>query len=80
MKKKEGKELVRVQTILENDRLSTVDNFEELILIDLHKILAEYFDYRGLPSINILKSGNKLDVEIKLTAQSIKPFSIVPNQ
>ena len=31
MKNKEVKELVRVQSMLENDRMSIVDNFEELI-------------------------------------------------
>ncbi len=78
--KKDKKELVRVQSIIENDRLSTGDNFEELITIDLHKVLFEYFDYRGLPSIKILKSGNKLNIEINLVADSIKPFGIIPKQ
>ncbi len=76
--KKEKKELVRVQSIIESDRLSAGDNFEELITIDLHKVLTDYFDYRGTPSIKISKSGNKLNVDISLVAESIKPFGVVP--
>ncbi len=76
--KKDKKELVRVQNLIENDRLSFGDNFEELITCDLHKILSDYFDYRGLPCIKIIKSGNKLNVDISVIAESIKAFSAVP--
>ncbi len=76
--KKDKKELVRVQSVIENDRLNAGDNFEELLTGDLHKLLLDYFDYRGLPSIKILKSGNKLSVNVSVDADSVKPFGVVP--
>ncbi len=76
--RREKRELVRVQTIIENDRLNMGDNFEELIVYDLHKILKDYFDYKGLPSIKILKRGNNLDVQVLLKADAVRLFNTVP--
>jgi len=71
-------ELVRIQSLIENDRLSCVQNFEELIVSDLHKILSDYFEYRGVPNLKICKRGKIIDVEITLSVSSIKNFSIIP--
>ncbi len=76
--KKDKKELMRVQSIIENDRLNMGDNFEELVIIDIHKVLSDYFDYRGLPCVKIAKTANKLNVEIFISADSVKPFGVLP--
>lgn len=76
--KKDKFELVRIQTLIENDRLNKGDDFEELIINDIHKLLIDYFEYRELPSLCITKNGNKLNVVISLQAIAIKPFSVVP--
>ncbi len=78
--KNQKKELVRVQSIIENDRLSVGGSFEELIGIDLIKLLSEYFDFRSSPTLKILKNGNKLNVEIALVADSIKAFGVIPKE
>ncbi len=78
--RKEKNELVRVQSLIENDRLSLSDNFEELLIIDLNNLLKEYFDYRGMPNLKIGKIANNLNVEISLQAQSIKSFGILSKQ
>ena len=69
---------MRVQSLIENDRLSVFQNFEELIVSDLHKLLLDYFDYRGLPSVTMEKVKDKLKVNIEITATSVKQFSTLP--
>ncbi len=76
--RKDKKELVRVQSIIESDRLNAGDDFEELVILDLHKVLIDYFDYRGLPSIKMAKIGGKVRVDISLEANLIKSFGVVP--
>ena len=71
-------ELVRIQSLIENDRLSTVQNFEELIVSDLHKILSDYFEYRGVPNLKISNCGKVIGVEISLLATAIKNFATIP--
>ena len=72
-------DLIRIQSLIENDRLSASKNFEELIVSDLHKILTDYFEYRGVPQIKITKNNHSVDVEIYLTAQAFKNFGTMPN-
>ena len=43
--KKDKNELMRLQTLIENDRLSTGDSFVELIVSDVEKLLKDYFDF-----------------------------------
>ena len=77
--KKNKKELVRVQTMLESDRLSTSDNFLELLTTDLTKLLKEFFDFNGSVNVFIDKKGVVYDVGFKVVANSIKNFDYVPN-
>ena len=74
------KDLMRIQSLIENDRLSTGDNFEELIRSDIHKLLQDYFEYRGLPSVVLEKENGKLRFFVELTPSAIKPFGIVPKK
>ena len=76
--RKTNNELVRIQSLIENDRLSAGENFEELIIRDLHKILIDYFEYKGFPEMKITKKNHSLDVEIYLNAQAIKNFGTIP--
>ena len=73
-----NEELVRVRSILENDRMNTGDNFLELITSDLFDLLGEYFDFQGLPKLNIEKFGDRYKVDISVLASRIKSFECVP--
>ena len=77
MKKGKG-ELVRLQSLIEADRLNVCDCFEELLLSDLHKLLSDYFDYSGTPCLSIRREGGSILVEIKLSVLSLKTFSSIP--
>ena len=49
--KREKNELIRLQSLIENDRLKLCGSFEDLLLSDLDKLLKEYFDYKNLPEV-----------------------------
>ena len=76
--RKEKKELMRVQSILDNDRLSAGDNFIELLVTDIKKLLSDYFDFNELPEINFKKLGDRYKVEIGIYASRIKAFDYLP--
>ncbi len=76
--KKNKKELMRVQSILEVDRMSAGDNFFELVLNDVGALLGEYFHYSGEPKIKIEKFGDRYKVDISILASRIKNFETIP--
>ena len=78
--KKRINELVRIQSVIENDRLNTGDSFEELLLSDVHKILSDYFDYRGVPNLKLTRESRSIYVEIQVSALAIKNFTTIPKQ
>ena len=76
--KKRKNEILRVQTLIEQDRLKVRDNFEELIINDVNSVLKEYFDFAGNPSFSITKNGDRLLVNISFLAINIKNFTVLP--
>ena len=76
--KKEKREFMRVQSILENDRFSAGDNFVELVVADVSNLLMDYFDFSGVPKIKMEKFGDRYAVEISILASRIKNFNSVP--
>jgi len=77
--KKDKRELVRLQSLIENDRLNSVGAFEELFLKDLHKMLSEYFEIKDIPKVKIDRQNSLLNVNISFSAYSVKNFNTVPN-
>ena len=45
MKKNNQNELLRLQSVIENDRLSVGNGFNDLLINDLTKLLKDYFDF-----------------------------------
>ena len=72
--RKNKNEIIRLQSIIENDRISASDNFNNLVISDLNNLLKEYFDFKSLPTLNIERCGADLKVEIVLTVSRIKKF------
>jgi len=71
---KRKNQLQRVESIIKNDRLSTREDFKNLFILDLDKLLKDYFDYKNLPNFEIVKMGDRLMVNISVCASAIKPF------
>ena len=70
--KKEMKELLRAQSVIENDRVNAGENFLELLRLDLGKLLKDYFDFLEPPTIKIAKSGDVFIVEFSIIKGNIE--------
>ena len=68
-------ELMRVQNLLENDRLNVGEGFNELFKSDLLKLLIDYFDIKKNPELKIVKNGNGFNININFESDRIKFFS-----
>ena len=76
--KKKNAELMRVQNLIESDRLNLGDGFEKLFLNDLLKLLRDYYDVRNTPAINIDKNIKVYSVNISFDATAIKNVNFLP--
>lgn len=76
MKKNDTKsQLVRVQTLIENDRLNMGKGFMDLLLSDLSRLLFDYFDFNNAPQVEIQKNRGEYIVNISLNPVRIKRFN-----
>lgn len=78
--KKNKNEMMRIQSLIENDRMNTGDNFTALILSDLKNLLEDYFDFKGSPKLEMEKCGGGYKVTVTITALRIRAFGILPKQ
>ena len=78
--RKEKKELLRLQTMIENDRISDKDNFLQLIESDMNKLLRDYFDYSNPPELRIESKNNGYFFTLNLNVSRIKNFATIPNE
>lgn len=76
MKKKN--DLVRMEEIIRRDRLNVKEEFSELLLKDLDVLLRDYFDYKGYPSLEIVRTGDRFTVTVSVVASHIRSFSALP--
>ena len=77
--KKKNDQLMRVETLINNDRLKMKEEFSKLLEKDLVSLLQEYFYLDGLINIDIVKEGKNLKVSIIFNSNGIKNFINVPN-
>lgn len=76
--KKDKNELIRLQSLIENDRVNTGDDFIGLVISDAEKLLKDYFDFNTPVKLDIIKHGDKYKVQFYCLATRIKNFGIVP--
>lgn len=76
--KKNG--LVRMETLINNDRIKNSDGFMELLTLDISKVLKDYFDYKSSPQVNIVKNGSVFSVSVSVVAEGIKSFLTIPKE
>lgn len=75
---KKQTQLQRMEELIRHDRLSVKNEFSELLIKDLNFLLREYFDYKGSPRLEILRTGNNFSVSITFSASSLRSFSSLP--
>lgn len=78
--RKEKRELLRLQTMIENDRVSTGDNFLQLIKSDLNKLLRDYFDFSSPAEIKIEGQNHSYYLTLNLKISRIKNFANVQKE
>lgn len=76
MKKKN--ELQRTEELIRRDRLNVKEEFSDLLLKDLDELLRDYFDYKGFPSLEIARAGDRFTVNITLVVNNLHSFSALP--
>ncbi len=74
-----NKEIIRVQNVIESDRLNVGKGFSDLFIEDIIKLVKDYFDLESSPSLNILKDRQGYKIEISFFVSRIKPFKRVGN-
>lgn len=72
--KKDKNQLQRLQTIIENDRVNTGEDFIQLVVSDTEKLMHDYFDFRISPVLNIEKQGDGYLINLSFYAHRIKSF------
>ncbi|MBE5734012.1 MAG: hypothetical protein E7347_03060 [Clostridiales bacterium] len=75
--KRKASEIMRVQNLLEGDRLSGGKEFEEALLFDLTTLLKDYFDIRENIELKIEKENKIYKISIGFNAITIKNFGVL---
>lgn len=77
--RKRKSELVRVQNVIENDRLNLGLDFNKLIESDLIKLLSDYFDLSSGLDLKLEKHGDRYKIQISCYAARVKQFGVIPS-
>jgi len=72
--KKNKLQVVKAKDLLGRDRFSVDDDFYNLLIKDLNSVLKEYFEFRNLPIVDMVKNNGELNVTLTLRAYNIKNF------
>lgn len=72
--------VLRMESLINNDRMKHSEGFVDLLTGDVDKVLKDYFDYKGYPSVTVYKNGNIFSVQILLNAEGIRAFSAIPQE
>lgn len=78
--RKERRELLRLQSIIESDRISVNDDFLSLIESDLNKLLRDYFDFSMAPELKLKVENKGYLFTLTLNASRIKQFVNIPKE
>ncbi len=76
--KKKNYEIMRAYSLIENDRLSTGDDFFEMLKRDLNDLLKDYFEFNGGTSICVTKKEGKNELNINLRFDRLRSFGTLP--
>ena len=76
--KREKRDLLRVQSLIENDRINCSDNFNELVTKDVGAVLKDYFEFTDHPTLKIEKYGDRYVVNMSVLISRIRTFEYLP--
>ena len=78
--RKNVNELIRIQNVIESDRLNTGNGFEELLIGDLSRLLKDYFDFSTAPEIKIFKNKGAYRLDIGVDVARIRALNYLPKE
>ncbi len=78
--KNEKKNLLRIQSMIEKDRICAGENFMQLIENDLNRLLRDYFDFVNPLEIKIERQNNGYYFTLNLNVSRIKNFANTTNE
>ena len=70
-------EILRIENILNSDKMNPDDKFKKILMMDLRKLLSDYFELSFSPEIKVVKQGGKYSVDIFFISDSIKNFKYI---
>ncbi|MBO5928340.1 MAG: hypothetical protein J6Q32_05780 [Clostridia bacterium] len=76
--RKQNKELKRIISLIENERLCVKNNFEELLLKDLKRVIKDYFELASDVNLEIAKINGNYSIKINFNASNLISFSTLP--
>ena len=77
MSKNDKNEIMRIHTVLEKDRLSVDDGFNELLISDLTKLLKDYFVFNDAISVDLVKEKGGYSLQTRLSVLRIKNLNAI---
>ncbi|MBQ7340081.1 MAG: hypothetical protein IJW43_04435 [Clostridia bacterium] len=77
--KNQTDEIMRVERVINNDRLKIKEEFSRLLEKDLTCLLQEYFYLSSSPQVQIVKKGKGYGVSIEFDCSNLKSFINIPN-
>lgn len=72
---KQKKELLRINNMINNDRVIINENFEKLLYRDLTNLFKEYFELKKEPVFNIKVLSGEYSISVEAIAFSLKKFN-----
>ena len=80
MKRNNKREIERIRSVLESDRINVGDSFKELLELDLKKLLSDYFELESMPKTEFYRQNDKIVINIGIKALRIKGFGQIPSE
>lgn len=74
---KNNKNKIKLQSLLESDRLRVSDAYFEVFKKDLTVVLSDYVELSSLPTLKISKSVDGFNIELSAVATRLKKFSTI---
>ena len=70
-------DVLRVENVIQTDRANCKEDFCELVIADVAKILRDYFDFKEQPLLEIQKESGLFKIKITLSAVNLYKFNTV---
>ena len=78
--RKGSRELLRMQNLIENDRLNVGKKFEELFISDLKNLLEDYFEIIKTPTLTSDKTKNGYKIIVEFDAKKVRSVNFLPQE